>query len=128
MVGRCIRLLPYVTVHRRTTSIMSVFDERNFESKTADQLAQFYILGQTALHTFQSHFDPSTLRNHQARLPLYTLAKQTWRANPDVNPVDHPTYPLTSEKVTLYYEKCKKILENVGGESTLIQCVHLNIF
>jgi hypothetical protein len=107
----------------------TVFNEPNFESKAVEQLTQLYILGQNSLHTFQSRFEPSTLRNHHDRLPLHAMAEKAWRENPDVNPVDYPTNPLTSQKVAMFYNKCNKLLENVGDASTLIQCVRLsNIF
>ena len=102
-------------------STTSIFNERKFESKTVEQLAKFYILGQFALQKFQSHFEPSALQNHDGRPPLYTMAQQAWLANPDINPVDYPTYPLTSQKVAIFYNKCNRLLENVGDASTLIQ-------
>ena len=102
-------------------STTSVFNEHNFETKTVEQLAQFYILGQFALQKFQSRFEPSTLRDHHGRLPLYTMAQQAWHENPDINPVNYPTYPLTSQKVAVFYKKCNNLLENVGDASTLVE-------
>lgn len=103
-------------------STTSVYNERDFEAKTTKQLAQFYILGQTVLHIFQSRFDPETLQNHNARLPHYTMAEQTWHQHPEVNPVDYPV-SLTSQAVAGFYKKCTDLLEKAGEESTAIQLI-----
>ena len=44
--------------------------------------------------------------------PLYENAEREWKADPINNPTAFPEYPLTSEVVNGFYQRCDAICDN----------------